>query len=310
MIIWVVILLVIGVAALFKGGDLVLDHSSSLAAKWGVSVVVVGLSILAMSTVMPELTVAVISSFRGANDLIIGNALGTTIFNIGIILGIAALVRPMSIQQGTLRHEVPFFLLYAVVIYFLGYDLTISRPDGIILIALAAVFIWYSVHESHESFVRKFGNGNVRAHSWGYIILGLVLVVLGAKLFVDSALYLAAKFGVSEFLVGILVIAIGTSLPELITTIMASYRHKVEVGVGNVIGSNTLNVFFILGVAALIHPLKIHPDLLIFDFPMVIFFAILVSLMFKTHHRLTRLEGAFLVIGYIFYFIYSIKFWG
>jgi len=309
-IIWVVILLVIGVAALFKGGDLVLDHSSSLAAKWGVSVVVVGLSILAMSTVMPELTVAVISSFRGANDLIIGNALGTTIFNIGIILGIAALVRPMSIQKGTLRHEVPFFLLYAVVIYFLGYDLTISRPDGIILIALAAVFIWYSVHESHESFVKKFGSGNVRDHSWGYIILGLVLVVLGAKLFIDSALYLADKFGISEFLVGILVIAIGTSLPELVTTIMASYRHKAEIGVGNVIGSNTLNVFFILGVAALIHPLKIHPDLLIFDFPMMIFFAIIVSLMLKTSQRLTRLEGAFLVIGYIFYFIYSIKFWG
>ena len=140
--------------------------------------------------------------------------------------------------------------------------------------------------------------------------MGLVLVVLGAKLFVDSAMALAGKLGVSELLIGILIIAIGTSLPELATTLIASWRRKAEIGVGNVIGANTLNVFFILGAAALIKPIVVHPDLYIFDFPMVIFFAILVSLLFKTHHRLSRLEGVALIMGYMFYLIYSIKFWG
>lgn len=302
--------MILGVAALFKGADLVVDHSSSLAAKWGVSVVGIGLSVVALATVMPELTVAIMSSLRGASDLVIGNALGTTIFNIGIVLGIAALVNPIYIHKSTLQHEVPFFFLYAVVIFFMAYDLVISRSDALVLIVLAVLFVWYSIHESRHTFVSQFGSGFVRSHSWPYIFLGLGLVVLGAKLFVNSSLVLAAKFGLSEFLVGVIVVAIATSLPELLTTVMASARHKAEVGIGNIIGANTLNVFFILGVAAFIHPIRIHPDLLIFDFPMVIFFAIIISMMLKTSHRLTRLEGAFLVAGYIMYFVYSIKFWG
>ena len=310
MLAWVIILLILGLVALFKGADLIVDHASSLGAKLRLSVVGVGLTVVALAAVLPELTVAVMASARQAGDLIIGNALGATIFKIGAVLGIAALFNPISIHKGTLRHEVPFFFLYAVVIYFLGYDLLLTRQDGLILVLLAAVFVWYSIHESHQSFVSKFGSGYVRSHSWPFIFLGLALVVLGAKLFVDSSLVLAAKFGLSEFLIGILIVAIGTSAPELATMILASARHKAEVGVGNIIGSNVLHIFLVLGLAPLIQPIKIHPDLLIFDFPMVVFFAILVSLMLKTSQRLTRLEGAFLVAGYIMYFVYSIKFWG
>lgn len=314
MLFWIIILLAIGLTALYKGADLVVNNASSLAVKMGVSTVAVGLSIVAVATVLPELSVAIMASWHSAGDLIIGNALGTTIFNIGIILGLAALISPIAVQRSTLRHEFPWLLLYGAVIYYLAYDLVIDRADGILLIFLAVVFIWYSIKESRKEPLledRRIGGPILRStHSWRHIFLGLALIILGAKLFVDSALYLAQKFDLSQFLVGLLIIAIGTSLPELAVTLTASARHRAGVGIGNIIGSNTLNVFFIVGIAALIRPIIIHPDLLIFDFPMVIFFAILVSLLFKTHHRLTRFEGAVLVGGYIFYLVYSLKFWG
>lgn len=301
----------IGLIALYKGADLVVGNASSLAVKMGVSTVVVGLSVVALATVLPELSVAIMASVHGAADLIIGNALGTTIFNIGIILGLAALLNPIAVQRSTLRYEFPWLLLYAVVIFYLAYDLVIDRADGILLIFLAVVFIWFSIRESRKNPWPKVPAPLLRSrHSWPQIVIGLLLIVIGAKLFVDSSLYLAQQLGLSQFLVGIVLVAIGTSLPELAVTLTASARHQAGVGVGNIIGSNTLNVFFIIGLAALIRPLAIHPDLLIFDFPMVIFFAILVSLLFKSHHKLSRFEGAVLVAGYIFYLVYSLKFWG
>lgn len=304
----------IGVLGLFKGAALIVTNASCLAAKLGVSSLIIGSCVIAFGTIMPELVVVITSSLKGFSDLVVGNALGTTIFNIGMVLGLAAIVNPISIQKSVLRHEFPWFLLYAVVIYALAYDLLISRQDAIILLALAVLFVWYSVKFSHREVLNALGVKHRKTLppqcSWPKLFLGLALVVLGAKLFVDSAAILAAKLGVSELLIGILIVAIGTSLPELATAVVSSARHKAQVGVGNVIGANTLNVFFILGIAALIKPIPIHPDLYVFDFPMVIFFAILVSLLFKTHHRLSRFEGVVLVVGYIFYLIYSIKFWG
>ena len=146
--------------------------------------------------------------------------------------------------------------------------------------------------------------------AWLKIVLGLLLIILGAKLFVDSSLALAHYAGLSQLFVGMLVVALGTSLPELVVTILSAVRHQPALGIGNIIGSNVMNIFLVVGLAALIRPLRIHPDLLILDFPTLIFFTLLVSLLFKSHHRLTRLEGGFLVAGYIFYLIYSIKFWG
>jgi cation:H+ antiporter len=206
--------------------------------------------------------------------------------------------------------------LYAVVIYLLAFDLTISRGDAIILLLLAVAFIWYSIKQSQREVLHEIGKQQRSARakrkptrSWGKIILGILLIVGGAKLFVDSALSLAQTIGASELIVGLLVVAIGTSLPEMVTTIMASARHTPAIGVGNIIGSTTMNVFFIVGVASLIRPITIHPDMLVFDFPIVIFFTILISVLFASSHRLTRFEGGLLVAGYIGYLVYSIKFW-
>jgi len=319
MLFFIILFLAVGMLALYKGADLLIAHASSLAAKLGVSTVVVGMTVITIGTILPELSVMVASSLRQANDLIIGNALGTTAFNFGIVLGIAALINPIAIQDSVLKHEFPWLMLYAAVIYFLAFDLLISRGDALILLFLAAAFVWYSIRQSRREVLEKLGK--LRQHkrqqsamktgkSWFKIILGMVLILGGAKLFVDASLSLAQHFAFSEYLAGLLVIAVGTSLPELVTAVMASARHQPALGVGNAIGSATMNVLFVVGIAALIRPIVIHPDMLIFDFPMVLFFTILISVLFGSSHRLSRFEGALLVAGYVVYLAYGIKFWG
>ncbi len=315
---FVILFLVIGILALYKGADLLVGHASNLAAKLGISTVVVGLTVVTIGTTMPELIVAITSSINGANDLIIGNALGTTAFSFGLILGLAALINPIAIKDSVLKNEFPWVMLYAVVIYLLAFDLTISRGDAVLLILLAIGFVWYSVSQSQKTVLEELGMQRVKSRAkksmktskaWFRVILGILLIIGGAKLFVDSALSVAEIFNVSQFLVGLLVIAIGTSLPEMVTTIMAAARHQPAVGVGNIIGSTTMNVFLIIGIASFIRPITIHPDMLIFDFPIVIFFTILISVLFASSHRLTRFEGGLLVFGYVMYVVYSIKFW-
>ncbi|MEK7164380.1 MAG: calcium/sodium antiporter [Patescibacteria group bacterium] len=319
MIFLLVVLLMIGGWALYKGADLIVDHASHLAAKLGVSTAVVGLTGVALAGVLPEFSIGITSALANANDLIIGNALGSSVLKLALVLGLAALIYPLAIQTSILRHEIPWLLLATVFVFFLAWDLTISRNDGLMLIILAVGFEWYCIRTARRDLLLEVGQRQVvlnrrrpleRGRVWLKIALGLLLIILGAKLFVDSSLSLAHYWGVSQLFVGMLVIALGTSLPELVVTIMAAVRHQAALGIGNIIGSNVMNIFLVVGATALINPLRVHPDLLIFDFPMLIFFTLLASLMFKSHHRLTRLEGAFLVLGYVVYFVYSVKFWG
>lgn len=314
-----ILFLAIGVLALYKGADLLVSYASSMAAKMGVSTAVVGLSVVTLGGIMPELSIGITASLAGGTDLIIGNAIGSSILKLALVFGLAAVVTPIAIQGSTLRHEFPWVMLASVLIYFLAFDLLISRGDAIILILLGIAFQWYSIRASHEEMRKKLGASRharrkkealPTGRSWASIALGLVLIILGAKLLVDSSLELAVRFGVSELLIGIFVIALGASVPELVVTLVSAIRHHPSLGIGNIIGSNVMNIHLVVGVAALIRPLSINPDLLIFDFPAFIFAAILVAVLFKSHHKLTRLEGAVLVFGYLLYAVYSVKFWG
>ncbi len=316
---FVILFLAIGVLALYKGADLLVSYASSLAAKMGVSTAVVGLSVVTLGGIMPELSIGITASLASGTDLIIGNALGSSILKLALVFGLAAIVAPIKIQASTLKHEFPWVMLAAVLIYFLAFDLLISRGDAIILILLGIAFQWYSIRTSHAEMRKTLGKHKHQrrkeealrtARAWARIALGLILIILGAKLFVDSSLALAEQFHVSELLVGILVIAIGASVPELVVTLVSAVKHQPGIGIGNIIGSNVMNIHLVVGVAALIKPLEIHPDLLIMDFPAFIFAAILVAALFKSHHKLTRFEGAVLVMGYLLYAMYSIKFWG
>ncbi|PJC40931.1 MAG: hypothetical protein CO042_01135 [Parcubacteria group bacterium CG_4_9_14_0_2_um_filter_41_8] len=316
---FVILFLLIGVLALYKGADLMIDHSSALATKFGVSTVVIGITVITLGSIMPELSIAITSSLSNANDLIIGNALGSSILKLGFIFGLAAIISPISIKESTLKHEFPWIMLASVLIFFLAFDLTISRGDAMLLIALGILFQWYSVKVSQREVLEDIGKHKMKkrkkkamksSKAWIKIIIGLLLIIGGAKLFVDSSLAIALWLGVSQLFVGIIIIAIGASIPEFMVTIMSAVRHHPGLGIGNIIGSNVMNVHLVVGIAALIKPLKIHPDLLIFDFPAFIFFAILAAVMFKSSHKLSRFEGGVLVVGYILYFIYSVKFWG
>ncbi len=319
MFFFVILFLAIGVLALYKGADLLVSRASSLAAKMGVSTAVVGLSVVTLGGITPELSIGITASLAQANDLIIGNAIGSSILKLAFVFGLAAIIAPIRIQGSTLKHEFPWVMLASVLIYFLAFDLEISRGDAVILILLGIAFQWYSIRTSHAEMRKELGKQKHQrrkqealktGRAWVKIALGLALIVLGAKLFVDSSLALAVRFDVSELLVGILVIAVGASIPELVVTLVSAIKHQPGIGIGNVIGSNVMNIHLVAGIAALIHPIAIHPDLLIFDFPAFIFAAILVAALFKSHHKLTRFEGAVLVIGYLLYVVYSVKFWG
>ncbi len=314
-----ILFLALGVLALYKGALLLVSRASSLAAKMGVRTAVVGLSVVTLGGITPELSIGITASLAQANDLIIGNAIGSSILKLALVFGVAAAIAPLRIHASTLKHEFPWVMLAAVLIYFLAFDLEISRGDAIILILLGIAFQWYSIHRSHAEMRKELGaHKHARrkkealktGRAWVRIALGLILIILGAKLFVDSSLALAAQFGVSELLVGILVIAVGASIPELVVTLVSAAKHQPGIGIGNVIGSNVMNIHLVVGIAALISPIAINPDLLVLDFPAFIFAAILVAALFKSHHTLTRFEGAVLVMGYLLYAVYSVKFWG
>lgn len=316
---FVVLFLIIGALALYKGADLVVDYSSQLAAKLGVSTLVIGLTVITLGGIMPELSIGITSSLAKANDLIIGNALGSSILKLGLIFGVAAIISPINIKDSTLKHEFPWVILAAVLIFFLAFDLTISRGDAIILILLGIVFQAYSIHVSQREMLKNIGKQKVASRKkkamrspkyWVRIALGVVLIICGAKLFVDSSLAIAQALEIPELFIGIFVIAVGVSIPEFMVAIMSSLRHHPGLGIGNIVGSSVMNVHFVVGIAALIHPLEIRPDLLILDFPMFIFFSILAAVLFKSSHKLSRIEGGVLVAGYFLYLIYNIGFWG
>jgi len=314
----IVLFLIVGMLALYKGADLVVDNSSRMAARFGVSTLVVGITVVTLGGIMPELSIGITSSLNHANDLIIGNALGSSILKLGFIFGIVAIIMPINIQESTLKREFLWILLASVLIFFLAFDLIISRTDALLLIILGIVFQVYSVKVSQKEVLEDVGKRKVarrkkkasRSRAFlAKIALGIILIVCGAKLFVDSSLAIARALEISELLVGIFIIAIGASIPEFVVTIMSSLRHRPGLGIGNIIGSNVMNVHLVVGIAAFINPLKIHPDLLILDFPMFIFFSILTAVLFKSSHRLSRVEGGVLVIGYLLYLFYSVNFW-
>jgi len=319
MLVLPIVVAVIGIAALWKGADLLISSASSMAAKFGVSTAVVGITVVTLGSIAPELSIAVTSSASSANDLIIGNALGSSILKIGLVLGLAAVVSPLAIQASTLRHEFPWLIAAALLAYLLAFDLTISRADAAFLIVVGIAFQWYSVWVSKREVIEEIGKRKAKkrqhetfrtGYAWLKVLFGIVLVVLGAKFFVASSLTIAQALHIPQLLVGIVIIAMGASVPELVVTVMSSARHVPSLGIGNVIGSNVMNIHLVAGIAALIHPLTIHPDLLRFDFPMFVFFTLLVSVMFKSNHKLSRLEGGVLVVGYMVYLAYSIRLWG
>lgn len=307
---------IIGFALLVKGADWLVDGSSAIAKRLGISDLVIGLTIVAFGTSTPELLVNLVASFKGNSEIAIGNILGSNIANILLILGVSALIYPLEIKKSTTWKEIPMNLLAAAVLFFMANDVLIdkmpasflSRIDGLILLSFFLIFLVYTVglakaeHESEEG---------VKKHSIPIALLmtfgGLIALTFGGKWVVDGAVALARLWGISESLIGLTIVAVGTSLPELATSAMAAYKHKSDIAIGNIVGSNLFNIFWILGISAFIRPLPINTST---NFDMAVCFgATLLLFIFcftPKRGRLARHEGAIFLVCYIAYVAYLI----
>ena len=275
-----IVLLVVGFVFLAKGGDLLVEGASSIARHFNVSDLVIGLTIVSLGTSAPELLVNIIASVGGSSGIALGNVFGSNICNTLLILGVAGIIAPISVQRATVWKEIPFSLFIVVVLGLLLNDAFfgnsavngLSRGDGLILLVLFGLFMYYvftlsSSEEAteEEGAIAHMGLGK----STLFIVLGLVGLVAGGNLVVTGAVDIARSFGVSEALIGLTIVAIGTSLPELFASAMAAYRGKSDIAIGNVVGSNIFNVLFVLGISSVIKTIP-YPSFMNLDLGLVI----------------------------------------
>ncbi len=312
------LLLILGFVLLIRGGDWLVDGASSLAKRFGLSALFIGLTIVAFGTSAPELIVNIFASISGNNDIATGNIVGSNLCNILLILGISSLVYPLKVTHGTTWKEIPFSLLAILVVGLMANDALfegrifsqISRIDGLVLIGFFVIFLYYTIGISKvESTSNEDGDIKIFPvwRSVFMILLGLVFLTVGGKMIVDSSVQIALALGVSEALIGLTIVAIGTSLPELATSVIAARKHNADIAVGNIVGSNIFNIFWILGLSAVIHPINFN-TVLNFDILMVILVTVaLFSAMFiGKKHELERWQGASFLGIYCAYIVYLV----
>jgi cation:H+ antiporter len=326
-----ILAVIAGLVVLILGAESLVRGASSLAAKLRVSALVIGLTVVAFGTSAPELTVSLLSAIQGSADLAVANVVGSNIVNILLILGISAIIIPLSVKSSTVWKEIPFALLGVFLVFTMANDSlfddlplnAITRTDGIALLALMAIFMYYifgiaksdrdkTADAKVEASLAKDRGGGVKQFglpaSIGLSVLGLAGLVLGGRLLVSGATDIAKAAGLSEALIGLTVIAVGTSLPELATSVVAALRKHADIAIGNVVGSNIFNVFFVLGVSGTVAPLPISSAL---NFDIIVSIAAtLLLLLFvftgRLKRRLTRWEGVVFVLLYVAYVIYLV----
>lgn len=310
----------IGLVALIAGAELLVRGASRLALSFGISPLVVGLTVVAFGTSAPEVAVSIRSAYAGQVDLAIGNVIGSSVFNVLFILGLAALISPLLVSRQLIRQEVPIMLGAFLLLYLFALDGQISRLDGIACVVLLALYNLFLVLQSRRE-QRVNGNGNDADASdataqggwqdrvWVQLLLiaaGLALLVWGAGALVDAAVAVARLLGLSELVIGLTIIAAGTSLPEVATSIMAAVRGQRDIAVGNVVGSNIFNVLGVLGVCALVAPeaLPVAPAVLNVDLLVMIAIGIACLPVFFTGNVIARWEGALFLAFYVGYTVY------
>ncbi len=304
------ILLSVGLAFLVKGADWLVEGASVLAKKKNVSDLTIGLTIVAFGTSAPELVVNVVAASENHSDIVFGNILGSNNFNLFAILGIAGLIVPLSVQSSTVWKEIPFSLFAVIVLFFLAnnYFATetgdLSRYDAAILLAIFCGFLYYMATQLKASTDGKKGEAYDYSilKIWGFIILGLAGLVGGGKLVVDNAVSMAQSLGVSEKIIGLTIVAAGTSLPELATSVVAAMKRNADIAIGNVIGSNIFNVFLILGTSGLIRPMvynsSFNTDIYLLGAGTVFLF---LAMFLGKKHQLDRWQALVLLSSYLLY---------
>lgn len=313
------LMIAVGLAGLFFGGEWLVKGSSRLARSFGISALIIGLTIVAIGTSMPELIVSVDAALRGSSDISVGNIIGSNIANIGLILGVAGLISPMVVKTSLVRREIPIMVGVTLLLLLLVGDGEISQGDGILLLVGMVAFISLLIYSEQrasqaeqaleagvEAELEREIDGEITAKQRPRealrVLLGIALLVLGARLTVDGAVALARGIGVSELVIGITLVAVGTSLPELATSVVAAFRREADISIGNVVGSNIANILLILGVTSVIRPIEVAPQVIRLDIWVALGFA-LVLFPFALNQKLTRWEAGVLLAVYISYIL-------
>ncbi len=318
------LLFVIGIVLLYWGAEMMVKNSSWLAKSIGVSPLIIGMTVVAFGTSAPELLVSGIASIQQNSDIALGNVIGSNIANIGLVLGLVVLIWPPHSEERAVRREFPFLIIVSILLFLLSLDGTIGRIDGAVLVTLFSIFILYNILTVRRGMVDKLKHEveeieekiedvieHKRVHRRKVIrnllfaTIGLIALIIGSKLLVDSATSFAEAIGVSQMVIGLSLVALGTSLPELFTSVVASIKKAEQINVGMVLGSNIFNTLLILGVAALIFPISVDSGQRFVSLPVMLLFTAAVFPILKKSITTYRLIGLFMVLGYFAFIFYS-----
>jgi cation:H+ antiporter len=304
------ILLIFGVALLYGGGEALIKGSVHLSRSLGLSSMVIGLTVVAFATSSPELAASLTAALRGSPDVAIGNVLGSNVANVGLILGVAALIHPLAVHARFVRREIPFMVGVSLLLYPVFLDRSISRLEGLALFALLSVYLVYLLRGGEappvEQELAELTRGETLplSRSSGLVGIGIVMLVGGAWLVVEGAIEIALTLGVPERVIGLTMVAFGTSLPELASAVAAARKREGDLVLGNVIGSNVFNILCILGLTAMVQPVAVAEAARTGDFWIMVFFGLLTVPFLSPARRLGRLHGAGLVALYVAYVVW------
>lgn len=300
--------LVIGFVMLMKGADWFVDGASKIADKFGIPHLVIGLTIVAFGTSAPEAAVSISAALKGSVDLAISNVLGSNIMNVLLILGLASIIYPLAVKPSSIKIDIPFVFGISLLMLILGaMDGNIGRVDGIIFWILLLIYIVYMIKmamkgQGEVEEVEEAGENDTVLKLLALIIIGGVLIVWGSNVTVDAATAIAQKFGMSERLIGLTIVAFGTSLPELVTSCVAASKKETDIAVGNIVGSNLFNILFVLGTTAVITPVA-YVDAFLFDNIVAVLVMVVLWLFVFKNKKLNRTGGILMVVMYAAYFV-------
>ena len=301
------LILLIGFVFLIKGADLFVDGSSSIAKKFKIPSMIIGLTIVAMGTSAPEASVSITSSLIGQNDMSVANVVGSNFFNILIVLGVSSIITKLPVSKSTIKKDAPFLIGISILTLIFAVDLYMSLIEGFIFMGIFVWFIFSMIKESKNNVQEEKDDVNELplTKTLIYIVLGLTGIIYGGNLTVDAASTIASQFGLSENLIGLTIVAVGTSLPEFVTSVIATNKGETEIAIGNVIGSNIFNILFVLGIASIISPMVISIEAII-DVIFMIIITVLLFINMKREQFILKKQGIIYILLYVSYMLYTI----
>ena len=303
-----IIFLIIGSAMLFYGAEFIVKGGSQLARYFDLSPIVIGLTVVAFGTSLPELVVSIVAAIGGSSPIAIGNVVGSNIANVGLVLGISSLIFPIKINLSQIKNDLIIYIFVCLMFSAFCMNGSISRQEGLILFLSVLIYTWYSFYYSssknNDEDVNDKNPSNLRM-LFILIISGITLLSFGANLFVKGAIDIARYFGISEIVIGMTIVALGTSLPELATSVIASLRKEHAISIGNIVGSNLFNLLSVIGIVSLLSPIESPKEILFYEIPYMIIYGLILFPIGMLKQPIHRLTAAFLLIGYLL-FIYQL----